>query len=123
MNRTGHCSVEIVRKYKRASTEMLKTISNILEPGSSKRVKTKETEPTNCKANNIDIKKEDNASFNFEIGLWRLTPLSTIFQLYCGNLNLGIVYFRGAFLIVHNMFDDEFNMEIEMPSINFVFDD
>ena len=101
MNRTGHRSVEIVRKYKRASTEMLTIISNILEPESSKRVKTKDTEPTNCKTNNIDIKKEGNASFNFEIGLWRLTPLSTIFQLCCGNLNLGIAYFRVAFLIVH----------------------
>ncbi|XP_052084902.1 uncharacterized protein LOC127722094 [Mytilus californianus] len=33
MNRTGHRSVESVRKYKRASTEMLMDISNILEPG------------------------------------------------------------------------------------------
>ena len=30
MNRTGHRSVEIVRKYKRASIEMLKIVSNIL---------------------------------------------------------------------------------------------
>ncbi|CAC5366607.1 unnamed protein product [Mytilus coruscus] len=33
MNRTGQRSVESVRKYKRASTEMLTDISNILEPG------------------------------------------------------------------------------------------
>jgi len=39
------------------------------------------------------------------------------------NLNLGIVYIRVAFLIVHGMFDDEFNMEIEIPRITFVLDD
>ncbi|CAG2250785.1 unnamed protein product [Mytilus edulis] len=35
MNRTGHRSVESVRKYKRASSEMLKDISIILEPSES----------------------------------------------------------------------------------------
>ena len=41
MNRTGHRSVESVRKYKRASNDMLKDISNILEPGASTSKKFK----------------------------------------------------------------------------------
>ena len=35
MNRTGHRSVESVGKYKITSNDMLKDISNILEPGAS----------------------------------------------------------------------------------------
>jgi hypothetical protein len=41
MNRTGHRSVESVRKYKRASNDMLKDISNILEPRASTSKKFK----------------------------------------------------------------------------------
>jgi len=40
MGRTGHRSIESVRKYKRPSSEMLKDISNILEPPSEKKTKT-----------------------------------------------------------------------------------
>lgn len=46
MNRTGHRSVESVRKYKRASSEMLKDISNILEPSESMCKKIKHEDNT-----------------------------------------------------------------------------
>lgn len=39
MNRTGHRSVESVRKYKRAADDMLKDISNVLEPVPFKKPK------------------------------------------------------------------------------------
>ncbi|CAC5398682.1 unnamed protein product [Mytilus coruscus] len=53
MNRTCHTSVESVRKYKRASNEMLKDISNIPEPSENicKKIKhensTENREPSN----------------------------------------------------------------------------
>ena len=48
MNRTGHRSVESVRKYKRASDEMLKDISNILEPTGNicKKIKPEDSKET-----------------------------------------------------------------------------
>ena len=39
MERTGHRSIESVRKYKRPSSEMLKDISNLLEPKSEQFIK------------------------------------------------------------------------------------
>ncbi|XP_061187163.1 uncharacterized protein LOC133195333 [Saccostrea echinata] len=45
MERTGHRSVESVRKYKRPSTDMLKDISNLLEPQQSEQMDIVNQEP------------------------------------------------------------------------------
>jgi integrase len=66
MNRTGHRSVESVRKYKRGSTEMLMDIANILEPGSSKRIKTEKSEFPKCERS--DDLKENNTEICNESG-------------------------------------------------------
>ena len=59
MNRTGHRSVESVRKYKRASSEMLKDISNILEPSESmcKKIKHKDNTEIQNRTENQEISK------------------------------------------------------------------
>ena len=59
MNLTGHRSVESVPKYKRASTEMLMDMSIILEPGSSKRIKTKKSEFPKCDGSD-DLKEKEH---------------------------------------------------------------
>ncbi|CAG2223082.1 unnamed protein product [Mytilus edulis] len=59
MNRTGHRSVESVRKYKRASSEMLKDISNILEPSESmcKKIKHEDNTEIQNRTENQEISK------------------------------------------------------------------
>ncbi|CAG2201850.1 unnamed protein product [Mytilus edulis] len=59
MNRTDHRSVESVRKYKRASSEMLKDISNILEPSESmcKKIKHEDNTEIQNRTENQEISK------------------------------------------------------------------
>lgn len=42
MNRTGHRSLNGVRKYKRVSNDQLRDVSNLLEPPCPKKVKSEE---------------------------------------------------------------------------------
>jgi hypothetical protein len=73
MNRTGHRSVESVRKYKRASNDMLKDISNMLEPGASTSKKLKCEENSNCDSMKTSSSGGGNCTFkgcvfNFNTG-------------------------------------------------------
>ena len=65
MNRTDHRSVESVRKYKRAADNMLKDISNVLEPVPFKKTKSETVATaTHCTGSEND----PSASVNIPCG-------------------------------------------------------
>lgn len=78
MNRTGHRSLNSVRKYKRASSDQLRDVSNLLEPPCPKKVKTKEDlfscvqNATSCcgkENHDVDVKPSLTSPLNFIVDL------------------------------------------------------
>ncbi|CAC5425074.1 unnamed protein product [Mytilus coruscus] len=98
MNRTGHRSVESVRKYKRASNEMLKDISNILEPSESICKKIKHEDSTEIQ--NRTENREPSKSAAGGVG----SPL--------GSGKSAIAYYT-AFMLEHN--DGFVGMPVSSP--------
>lgn len=72
MNRTGHRSLNCVQKYKRASRDQLRDVSNLLEPPCPKKVKAKE-DSSSCVQNATSCCGKENHDVNVKPSLTSLS--------------------------------------------------